>query len=121
MKKGLVLIGLLLVFALVLSACGGNGNDTSRGDAAATGETKNFTINAKNFEFDLKEIKVNKGDTVKITLVNEEGMHAVEFEGYKKEVQGGKTISFVADKTGEFCSIFCGAGHDDMIGTLIVQ
>jgi cytochrome c oxidase subunit 2 len=124
MKKGLVLIGLLFVLALVLSACGGNGNDTAGSDAAATGEIKEFTINATNFEFDQKEIKVNKGDTVKITLINEEGMHAVEFEGYKKEVQAGKTISFVADKTGEFeyiCSIFCGAGHDDMKGTLIVQ
>lgn len=120
MKKWLVLISLLLVVGLV-SACG---SDDGGEAAAGTGETKEFTVKASNFEFDVKEIKVNKGDTVKITLVNEKGNHALKFNGYNKEVQGGKTISFVANKTGEFdykCSIMCGAGHNDMMGKLIVQ
>lgn len=124
MKKWLVLISLILTLSLVLAACGGNGNEAGGNEAAATGEIKEFTINSTNWEFDLKEIKVNKGDTVKITTINKEGMHAIKFNGYNKEVQGDETITFVADKAGEFeyvCSIFCGAGHDDMIGTLIVQ
>lgn len=122
MKKWLMALCLVMVTVLVMSACGKG--EESAGEANATGEVKEFTIDATNFEFDLKEIKVNKGDTVKVTLKNSEGMHAVEFEGYKKEVKEDETITFVADKTGEFeyiCSIFCGTGHGDMVGKLIVE
>jgi len=110
---------LVILSALLLGACGSKDSG-----AEGNGEVKEFTIDATNFEFDLKEIKVNKGDTVKVTLKNSEGNHAVKFDGYNKEVQGDKTISFVADKAGEFkyeCSIFCGAGHTDMVGKLIVE
>lgn len=120
MKKWMLVICIALVAVIGLSACG----SSKEGAGEASGEVKEFTIDATNFEFDLKEIKVNKGDTVKITLKNSEGMHAIQFKGYNKEVKGDETISFVANKTGEFeyfCSIFCGAGHGDMLGTLIVE
>lgn len=116
-------IMLVVLSALLLAACGNSGGSSTE-EANATGEVKEFTIDATNFEFDLKEIKVNQGDTVKVTLKNSEGLHAVKFDGYNKEVQGDETITFVADKVGEFeyiCSIFCGTGHDDMVGTLIVE
>ncbi|MBS4209416.1 cupredoxin domain-containing protein [Bacillus sp. FJAT-50079] len=119
MKKWFSALLIAIVAILALSACGSKSED-----ATGTGEVKEFTIEASNFDFDLKEIKVNKGDTVKVTLKNVEGMHAVEFEGYKKEVKADETITFVADKAGEFeyiCSIFCGAGHNDMVGKLIVE
>jgi len=124
MKKRLLTISLLAATMVIAAACGGGGAGSGDSSASATGETKEFTINASNFEFDLKEITVNKGDTVKITLKNAEGLHAVMINGYKKEVKADQTITFVADKTGEFdflCSIFCGAGHGDMVGKLIVQ
>lgn len=116
MKRWLLLLCVAVVSVFVMAACGG--------EAAGTGEVKEFTIDATNFDFDVKEIKVNKGDTVKVTLKNSQGVHAVEFKGYKKEVKGDQTISFVANKTGEFeyiCSIFCGTGHGDMVGKLIVE
>lgn len=121
MKKTWVGLLMLLLVAAVMTACGGSGDNSG---AAATGEVKEFTIDATNYDFDIKEIKVNKGDTVKVTLKNSEGLHAVKFNGYNKEVKGDETISFVANKTGEFeyiCSIFCGTGHDDMVGKLIVE
>lgn len=122
MKKWMLALCLVIISVLVMGACGKSSE--SDGKANGTGEVKEFTIDATNFEFDIKEMKVNKGDTVKVTLKNSEGFHAVKFAGYNKEVEGDKTITFVADKTGEFeysCSIFCGVGHDDMLGKLIVQ
>lgn len=122
MKKWLIAICIMMTAMLVMTACGSNDNESS--EPEGNGEVKEFTINASNFEFDLKEIKVNKGDTVKITLKNTEGNHAVKFDGYNKEVKADDTLSFVANKTGEFqyeCSIFCGAGHSDMVGKLIVE
>lgn len=124
--KWLVLAALL---SLAVAGCGGNGNnDKSSGSGnaggAASGETHELTIEATNFEFDIKEIRVKQGDTLKVTLNNVEGFHALEFKGYNKEVKGNETITFVADKKGEFeyvCSIFCGTGHDDMVGKLIVE
>ena len=124
MQKKLLMSGLALAMMLALAACGGGGGGGSSPSVEPTGETKEFTIEATNYAFDLQEIRVNQGDTVKITLVNKEGMHAVKFDGYNQEVQAGKTIEFVANKKGEFkyiCSIFCGTGHDDMVGKLIVE
>ena len=126
MKKWLISIGLIFATVLIIAGCSGqneNGAD-GQGQESTTGETKQFTIEATNFEFDLKEIKVNKGDTVKITLKNTQGLHGVEIKGYDVEIGDGKTVSFVADQAGEFdylCSIFCGEGHADMTGTLIVE
>lgn len=133
MKKWMAVMAIMLL-VLMLAACGGkdgqnpSGNQGQQGETGqggnAAGNVKEFTIKATNFAFDVKEIKVNQGDTVKITLVNEQGNHALKINGYDQEVKGDETITFVADKKGEFnyfCSIFCGPGHGDMVGKLIVQ
>ena len=75
-------------------------------------------------EFDQKEIKVKQGETVSITLKNDQGNHGFKLEGYDKEVKNGQTVTFTADKAGEFnfeCSIICGKGHADMKGKFIVE
>ncbi|MFD0698210.1 cupredoxin domain-containing protein [Paenibacillus sp. GCM10027628] len=121
MKKQIVSLAMLVVMSLVFAACG---NDAGTSSKTAAGETKEITIHAKNFEFDQKEIRVNKGDTVKLTLENTQGSHSVKIDGYNKEIQAGKTVTFTADKTGEFkfiCNVFCGQGHGEMTGKLIVQ
>jgi cytochrome c oxidase subunit 2 len=88
MKNWIVVMSLILATLLILSACGKA--EKGAEETNASGQTKEFTINAENFEFDLKDIKVKKGDTVKITLKNAEGNHAVKFEGHDKMV--GKFI-----------------------------
>lgn len=133
MKKSMYTLGVVLTAALIATGCGGGGNKENKADAApeaaqaanldAAG-TKAITIEAKNFEFDQKEIKVKKGEKLSITLKNSQGNHAIQIEGYDQEIKGGKTVTFTADKAGEFtflCSIMCGAGHKDMVGKLIVE
>lgn len=123
MKKLIMGLALLVIMALVVTACGQK-EEEAAGQSTAGGNMKEITIKAKNFEFDQKEIKVNKGDTVKITLDNTQGMHSLKIDGYDQEIQGGKTVTFTADKTGEFkffCNVFCGKGHAEMAGKLIVQ
>jgi len=133
MKKWLKMLGLAVGVSMIISACGGNSDNTGSnsgsgnsgsGQSASTGETKSFEIKAKNWAFEPTEIRVNKGDTVEIKLVNEEGFHEVEIKGYGKKIKADESITFTADQTGEFdfiCSVFCGTGHDDMIGKLIVE
>ena len=89
---------------------------------------KEFTISGKPFSYDVKEIKVNKGDTVKIIFKNLEGMHdwkLDEFNANTKVIGTGEseTITFVADKTGTF-EYYCSVGQhraNGMKGNLIVE
>ena len=89
---------------------------------------KEFTVLATPFTFSLSEIKVKKGDRVKITFRNDQGMHdwvVDEFNVRTKQLQAGQSeiIEFVADKTGTF-EYYCSVnGHRQMgmKGSLIVE
>jgi plastocyanin len=89
---------------------------------------KTFTISAENFSFDLKEMKVKKGDTVKVIFKNMEGTHdwvIDQFNARTKKIGVGQieTIQFVADKSGTF-EYYCSVGTHrqmGMKGNLIVE
>lgn len=89
---------------------------------------KSFTMTAKQWAFEPATITVNKGDKVKLTITSidvEHGFALSEF-GVNTALAPGKTevVEFTADKSGTFsyvCSVFCGAGHGGMRGTLIVK
>lgn len=89
---------------------------------------KTFNIDAKNYSFSIKEIRVKKGDVVKIILKNTEGFHnwAVdEFNAQtaKINVNQSAEVEFTADKTGTF-EYYCGVGNHrqlGMMGKLIVE
>src|SRR3989338_7431095 len=75
-----------------------NSGEPSR---AQTAEVKEFTVIATNFKFSINEMRVKQGDTVRITLVSEEGFHDVrvdEFSAATAQIQAGsqETIEFVA-------------------------
>ncbi|MBI2611875.1 cupredoxin domain-containing protein [Candidatus Gottesmanbacteria bacterium] len=91
-------------------------------------EVKEFDVVGTPFSFDVKEIKVKKGDTVRINYTNGQGLHdwtVDEFNARTKQLQAGQseTIEFVADKVGEF-EYYCSVGNhrqQGMVGTLIVE
>tara|TARA_Y100000310_G_scaffold345665_1_gene467990 strand:- start:41138 stop:41566 length:429 start_codon:yes stop_codon:yes gene_type:complete len=89
---------------------------------------KEFNIVAKKWDFNPSTIIVNKGDTVKLNIESIDVAHGIvilDF-GVNEKLEPGKTtnIEFIADKEGIFsffCNVFCGSGHSEMRGTLIVQ
>jgi plastocyanin len=89
---------------------------------------KTFEITGKNFEFSLKEIRVKKGDKVKIVFNDEQGFHdwvLDEFNARTPQLQSPNTASveFVADKTGTF-EYYCSVGQHrqmGMKGNLVVE
>lgn len=89
---------------------------------------KEFKIEAKKFEFVPSTITVNEGDTVRLIVTSTDTEHGIgipEFDVSVK-VDAGKTetVEFVADKKGTYsmnCNVFCGSGHRNMKGTLIVK
>lgn len=89
---------------------------------------KTFTITGTNYAFSPSEIKVGKGDTVRITFKNAGGFHNFnigEFHVATSQLQTGdvEAVEFVADKTGTF-EYYCSIGQHramGMKGTLIVE
>ncbi len=87
-----------------------------------------FTVTGKGLSFDLKEMKVKKGDKVKVTFINAEGFHdwvLDEFNVKTKQIAAGQseTVEFTADKTGTF-EYYCSVGkhrQNGMFGKLIVE
>lgn len=92
------------------------------------GSVKEITVEGSNFKFMPTEIRVKKGDTVRVIFKNTGGMHDFvidELNVKTKVIQGGQeeTVEFVADKEGSF-EYYCSVGQHrqmGMKGTLIVE
>ena len=94
----------------------------------AQGQVKEFSVEAKQWEFIPGTITVNKGDTVKLKLKSTDVVHGFLLPdfGINKRLDPGQEVevSFTADKTGSFtfyCNVPCGPGHRDMKGTFVVN
>lgn len=87
-----------------------------------------FTVTGSKYKFDPDQIKVKKGETVKITFKNSDGMHDFvidEFKTRTKVIKSGEqeTIQFTADKAGSF-EYYCSVGNHramGMKGNLVVE
>ncbi len=96
--------------------------------AAAIGVVE-ITLDSTSFKYSQTEIKVKKGDTVKLSLNNVQGFHDWVLDGYEnvktKQMKTGEseTIEFIADKAGTF-EYYCSVGDHrakGMVGNLIVE
>jgi cytochrome c oxidase subunit 2 len=95
-------------------------------------EPKVFEVVARRFAFEPATIEVTEGDRVRLLVRSADGPHGVEIKAFKvkKAVPRAKpgdspvTIEFVASAAGEYpilCSEYCGNGHEDMKGALVVR
>ncbi|WP_281886741.1 cupredoxin domain-containing protein [Paenibacillus sp. YYML68] len=80
---------------------------------------------ASNFKFDQAEYTIKAGEKVTVSLINKEGLHAVEIKDTNVKLDNNnKSMEYTFDKPGEYeiyCSLPCGTGHADMKAKLIVQ
>ena len=92
-----------------------------------TSEVKEIEVGSRGLRFTVTEIRVNLGDTIRLTYVNGGGRHDWALAGYNiwtEVITGGQsdTIEFVADRAGDF-EFYCGVpGHRQagMVGRFIV-
>ena len=89
---------------------------------------KEFNMTAKNWEFNPSTISVKLGDRVVIHVKSIDVEHGIALPafGISQNLNPGEevTLEFVADQKGEFtffCNVYCGAGHREMKGTLVVN
>lgn len=100
---------------------------SSQQDPAAASAPRVITVVATRFSFEPARVEVTEGERVKLVVSSGDGVHGVEIKKFKikkKVPRGGEvTIEFVASAAGEFpilCSEYCGDGHEDMKGMLVV-
>jgi cytochrome c oxidase subunit 2 len=95
--------------------------------ASAKPKARVIKVLAKKFEFVPGEIHVKQGETVTLEFTAPEvpmGFNLADFK-LRADIMPGKvtSVELTPDKAGTFtfvCDVFCGNGHEDMSGMLIV-
>ena len=91
-------------------------------------DVKEVEVRSRGLAFDVDEIRVNLGDTVRVTYINGGGRHdwvLDEFDGAQTSIISGgnrETVEFVADQAGTF-EFYCSVpGHrqSGMVGRFVV-
>ncbi len=84
-------------------------------------------ISAKRFEYSPSAIKLKVNVPVVLELTSLDRVHGFAVPDLKldAEIKPGEVtrVRFVPEKTGTFafhCNVFCGSGHEDMAGQLVV-
>ena len=90
-------------------------------------QEKEIDVNAKKFEFMPNEIRLKKGEPVVLKLKSLDRQHGFYCKelGIREDVNPDKIteVHLIPERTGTFnfeCDVFCGSGHDDMNGEIIV-
>ena len=85
-------------------------------------------VSAKKYKFTPAEIRVKKDSHVKLVITALDRDHGFKIEAFHIDQKLLKaepvTIEFTPDQTGSFvfqCSHFCGLGHKNMKGSLVVE
>jgi cytochrome c oxidase subunit 2 len=120
-KKRILLTGVLLASAVVSGLL-------IYTSANAVPVERVIHITAKNFQFSPDSITLKKGEPVVFEISSGDRKHGFNLRafGLRSDVLPGKVsrIRFTPDKTGKFtfsCDVFCGDGHEEMTGTVVVS
>ena len=114
----------VVLFALSAATFVGNGTSTL---LAQEHRLREFTVIARACSFTPTEIKVDRGDRVRITFVAEDAPHALVIAGYRVSKRAtpdrSVTLEFLADRVGTFVfvsDLASDADCADMRGELVV-
>ncbi|MFC0214267.1 hypothetical protein ACFFK0_17700 [Paenibacillus chartarius] len=90
---------------------------------AEAGTTLKFTMS--NWKFDKPEYQVKAGESLKVSLVLAEGVHALEVKDLGIKLDGqNRSVDYKFEKPGTYeviCTLPCGEGHADMKAKIVVQ
>ena len=140
MGKWFALIPLVCLLALAMCGCGRQTQSQAPPSAPAavsksdelSGEVVDgvrvIKVDAHQWAFDPNRIVVKKGEKVRIIARSSDVTHGFGLPDFNIDKQlppnQDVPIEFTPDRAGEFewrCTVYCGAGHKDMRGTLVVK
>jgi cytochrome c oxidase subunit 2 len=91
-------------------------------------QTVRIDMKASKFAFSPGTIRVKAGTPVELHIVSTDVVHGFAIPALKinERLDPGKevVVNFTPDQAGKYpfrCSVFCGSGHADMHGELIVE
>ena len=113
----------LVLVAVLLASLASSG-----GAASQSSEPRVVEVVVKRFAFEPPTIEAVEGERLRVLVRSADGPHGFEIKRFKvsKEIPRGTepvAIEFTASEAGTFpilCSLFCGDGHNDMKGALVV-
>lgn len=112
---------------LVIGACGLGFAAAGWADGAATQKIRMIKVSSKRYEFIPDTLTLKKGETVDIELTSEDIVMGFSVPDMTRRatLAPGHVIhlQLTPQKAGTFgflCDVFCGSGHEDMNGTIIV-
>ena len=99
------------------------------GAACLAAETPaEIRISAKKFEYHPNKVTAKLGQPVVFVLTSEDRIHGFKMPdfGLRTDIVPGQEtrVTVTPGKAGNFtffCDVFCGDGHEDMEGTLVVE
>jgi plastocyanin len=97
-------------------------------EVVGSGKIVDVTVEASNYKFSPSEVKVKKGDTIKLLFKSSGGIHDFvvdEFEVATNQLndEEEEEVEFVAEKAGTF-EYYCSVGNHrkmGMVGKLVVE
>ena len=120
-KNRVLIAGALVMSATIISAL------ALHVRANALPAEREIHITAKKFDFTPDTITLKKGEPVVLVISSQDRKHGFNLRafGIRADINPGETarIRFAPNKTGKFafsCDVFCGEGHEDMTGTMVV-
>jgi cytochrome c oxidase subunit 2 len=118
-NKFRLIVTLLMIFMM---------SSFATGVYAADQTEQVIKITAKKFEYSPNEIRIKKGVPVVLEFTSLDRLHGFNCPdlGVRATIEPEKVtrLRIVAPKAGTYefhCDIFCGDGHEDMTGKIIVE
>src|SRR3989344_1007433 len=122
MKRKILVAGVVIIFILLISLLIFNFKSVVNAKIIDNGDVREIVVDAKQFEFTPNVIHVKEGEKIRIKINNLDVEHAISIPELGIDIHGEG--EFVAEKKGNFtfsCHIYCGSGHENMKGVLIVE
>ena len=114
-------------FAAALAAAASFGAVAIATPRLLRAEPRAVRITARRFEFAPREIALRRGEPVVLELESLDRQHGFDAPslGLKGEFVPGQItrLALTPDRAGRFgftCNVFCGEGHEDMDGDIVV-
>jgi cytochrome c oxidase subunit 2 len=107
----------------------GAGRLLARQDPVTASAPREIEVVASRFAFEPALIEVTEGERIRLLVRSADGVHGIEIKKFRVNrpvPRGGKPvpIDFTASAAGTYeilCSEYCGDGHEEMKGALVVQ